>query len=613
MYKNLTSALRDIAMNEALKIAESQLDAYFAQEDQLIEMSDAQMDKREDIVKSMKKDIAGFKKRYGDRWKEVMYATATKQAMGEEHVTEDALDEYNYHSPLDRSYRQRAGDENHARDEKVIKKYGSYAAYAKAKKSGSSSSATKHFHSVPYDKREHAKAEGMKWDKGEKKWYHTDAGKSATSKFPKHKSVSEEVELDEEFNHRHAAQQGVMHPDFAKHMKKGHLVDFYDHEGNKKEGTVSKNDSKVVHIKHGGELHKFRVSTGYAKMNEEEQIDESKLAATLAANAKDNANKTAVANGSRVKTHRISVTLSEPNSPWKKEKIIRVKSSSPTNAVSAAKSHYKSKGYKVHDAFHHSTLDEEEQIDELSKATLGSYIRKAHTSAGHAISARQFHDPVKSPESRASWEKMVKKENKRAAGINNAVRKLTREELEEMSNEDVHALIGVMETLDTESRALLVKTISERSEQSKLNKRKKNMLDTMRGLKYRKTSGVDHQPDDYGYKSQQHLNKAIGRGLRNEEVEILDEEHSTKEAAEKRMEELKKKHPDTQHSVVQGRRSGKWFVMRHTRGGSHVVEAKDETCMSANGTVKIDDDGKKTTVKRVLKDPDQFSISKGSK
>lgn len=44
-------------------------------------MTDAKMKKREDIVKGMKKSAADLKKRYGDRWKEVMYATATKQAM----------------------------------------------------------------------------------------------------------------------------------------------------------------------------------------------------------------------------------------------------------------------------------------------------------------------------------------------------------------------------------------------------------------------------------------------------------------------------------------------------------------------------------------------------
>ena len=48
------------------------------------EMTDAQMKKREEIVKSMKKDKAGFKDRYGDRAETVMYATATKMAMKEE-------------------------------------------------------------------------------------------------------------------------------------------------------------------------------------------------------------------------------------------------------------------------------------------------------------------------------------------------------------------------------------------------------------------------------------------------------------------------------------------------------------------------------------------------
>ncbi len=47
------------------------------------EMSKPEMKKREDIVKGMKKSISGFKDRYGDRWKSVMYATATKKAMGE--------------------------------------------------------------------------------------------------------------------------------------------------------------------------------------------------------------------------------------------------------------------------------------------------------------------------------------------------------------------------------------------------------------------------------------------------------------------------------------------------------------------------------------------------
>ena len=48
------------------------------------EMTDAEMAKREKIVKSMKKGFAGFRQRYGKDAKSVMYATATKQAMKEE-------------------------------------------------------------------------------------------------------------------------------------------------------------------------------------------------------------------------------------------------------------------------------------------------------------------------------------------------------------------------------------------------------------------------------------------------------------------------------------------------------------------------------------------------
>jgi len=48
------------------------------------EMTSAESRKKEKIVMSMKDKQEYFKKKYGKRWKEVMYATATKQAMKEE-------------------------------------------------------------------------------------------------------------------------------------------------------------------------------------------------------------------------------------------------------------------------------------------------------------------------------------------------------------------------------------------------------------------------------------------------------------------------------------------------------------------------------------------------
>ena len=45
------------------------------------EMTEAQKAKREEIVKELKKKSADFKEKYGDRWEDVMYATAPKMAM----------------------------------------------------------------------------------------------------------------------------------------------------------------------------------------------------------------------------------------------------------------------------------------------------------------------------------------------------------------------------------------------------------------------------------------------------------------------------------------------------------------------------------------------------
>ena len=52
------------------------------------EMTSGETAERERIVKGMKKTLKGFKARYGERAKSVMYATATKNAMKEESIEE---------------------------------------------------------------------------------------------------------------------------------------------------------------------------------------------------------------------------------------------------------------------------------------------------------------------------------------------------------------------------------------------------------------------------------------------------------------------------------------------------------------------------------------------
>jgi len=65
---------REVMSNESVELLEKHL-------------SDAQMSKREEIVKAMKdspEKIKKLKDKYGERWKEVAYATATKLAMKED-------------------------------------------------------------------------------------------------------------------------------------------------------------------------------------------------------------------------------------------------------------------------------------------------------------------------------------------------------------------------------------------------------------------------------------------------------------------------------------------------------------------------------------------------
>ena len=60
------------------------------------EMTDAQKEKREVIVKELKKKMSEFKDRYGDKATDVLYATATKMAMKDDEDDEEELKEGYY-------------------------------------------------------------------------------------------------------------------------------------------------------------------------------------------------------------------------------------------------------------------------------------------------------------------------------------------------------------------------------------------------------------------------------------------------------------------------------------------------------------------------------------
>lgn len=52
-------------------------------------MRSSQIDKKHEITLALKRKTSKFRSKYGDRWKEVMHATATKLAMKEEKMQED--------------------------------------------------------------------------------------------------------------------------------------------------------------------------------------------------------------------------------------------------------------------------------------------------------------------------------------------------------------------------------------------------------------------------------------------------------------------------------------------------------------------------------------------
>jgi hypothetical protein len=79
-YKTGVEKTRAAASRKVASIHKSSLSEDVRELDER-EMTEPEMKKREGIVKSMKKGIQSFKDRYGDRAKNVMYATATKQAM----------------------------------------------------------------------------------------------------------------------------------------------------------------------------------------------------------------------------------------------------------------------------------------------------------------------------------------------------------------------------------------------------------------------------------------------------------------------------------------------------------------------------------------------------
>jgi hypothetical protein len=268
------------------------------------------------------------------------------------------------------------------------------------------------------------------------------------------KPVKEEV-LDEA-NHREFASQGKMHPDMAKHMKTGEHMDYYEPKtGDKVHGKVMKNDGKEVHVqqthdsydpKKKGSVHKFTVSTKLDEKKEDPPFDgpytkvkdtvtdKSGAKHTPMSRAKHLAQQAAIAIAKKKVKEEFDMDITTEQAlelleAVKKQDIPaflrKARGDKPLNLDDLKKNDSLSDKNNLAKA--RGVKEEVEELDELSKGTLGSYVKKAK---GSLIGSSQVMGMGSKMTGQKTHDKAEKKVEKRASGINKAVDRLTKEETE---------------------------------------------------------------------------------------------------------------------------------------------------------------------------------------
>ena len=265
--------------------------------------------------------------------------------------------------------------------------------------------------------------------------------------------TKEEVEL-QEANHREFASQGKMHPDMAKHMKAGEHMDYYEPKtGDKVHGKVMKNDGKEVHVKQThdsynpkkvGSVHKFTVSSKLDEKKEDPPFDgpytkvkdtvtdKSGAKHTPMSRAKHLAQQAAIAIAKKKVKEEFDMDITTEQAlelleAVKKQDIPaflrKARGDKPLNLDDLKKNDSLSDKNNLAKA--RGVKEEVEELDELSKSTIGSYVKKAK---GSLIGSAQVMGMDSA--GAKSKERAEKKVQKRASGINKAVDRLTKEETE---------------------------------------------------------------------------------------------------------------------------------------------------------------------------------------
>ena len=258
--------------------------------------------------------------------------------------------------------------------------------------------------------------------------------------------TKEEVEQIDEVNHRELASVGKMHPQMAKYMTKGHEMDFYAQgSGDKISGIVKHNNGKEVHVQAnkngnlgGGLVHKFKVSSVHEDTAPWETEAEAK-ARKASSNFKKPSNPnrtgmdTARALAQKAMKQKMKEEFGLDITDEQADSLLEM-SHAPVAPVPDRKYIKGTPEHKAYKALRKpingmptNVKEEAEQIDELSKGTLGSYIKKAK---GSAIGSSQVMGMGSSTTGQKSQDKAEKNVQKRATGINKAVDRLTKEDID---------------------------------------------------------------------------------------------------------------------------------------------------------------------------------------
>lgn len=327
-------------------------------------MTDAEMKKREEIVKSMKKKIQGFKDRYGDRAKAVMYATATKMAMKEE--AESLEEEKKQHL-----VNVTLSDPKHTMVSKRKETIQRRATVTASDRETAVNTALAHYKKQGYKVHDHVYV-GLKEE-----------------------TMNEQEQLDELSVNKMLTYRSKATEKLGSEPSK----DAKRKEGIRVSGLKIKDKNAMKK-----EEKDLPFDAPYKKAEDEKKTDKSGAVHSPMSRARH------LARQAMKKQVKEDLTLED---------------------------------LTLEDLLEFIVTEEYAQLDEISKATLGSYIKKAK---GSAIGAAQVTGMGSSMTGQKTQDKAERKVQKRAAGINKAVDRLTREEYEldeaMISYTDFHAKLA---------------------------------------------------------------------------------------------------------------------------------------------------------------------------